>query len=243
MAQILILPKLIGKRLWGSFHCSLSEWHSVCLIPPLTQHQIFFLCHAAEFHETSWNKMNTEKCFNEAQVSIKSFLDAGNGIYLGIGVFCLRIFGNLWRTWFLKTKFWTKNRSVAYKTVPSEWHFCFMQVFLRVTFAWNLANFYLKENNNTKQCSTKCEQSSKAPNRQKGLKLIVALILLKLKDCSFSATFQITYIHFTNNFVFIGFTVTGFDLWGSVAATGIVCTFYCTLVCNQAQLNSWNIDG
>uniref|UniRef100_A0A8C3U3B4 Solute carrier family 5 member 12 n=1 Tax=Catharus ustulatus TaxID=91951 RepID=A0A8C3U3B4_CATUS len=38
-----------------------------------------------------------------------------------------------------------------------------------------------------------------------------------------------TYIHYTNNFVLIGFTVTGFDLWGSVAATGIVCTFYCTL--------------
>uniref|UniRef100_A0A8C9MZ20 Solute carrier family 5 member 12 n=1 Tax=Serinus canaria TaxID=9135 RepID=A0A8C9MZ20_SERCA len=38
-----------------------------------------------------------------------------------------------------------------------------------------------------------------------------------------------THTYFTNNFVFIGFTVTGFDLWGSVAATGIVCTFYCTL--------------
>ncbi|OWK52902.1 Sodium-coupled monocarboxylate transporter 2 [Lonchura striata] len=38
-----------------------------------------------------------------------------------------------------------------------------------------------------------------------------------------------THTHFTNNFVFTGFAVTGFDLWGSVAATGIVCTFYCTL--------------
>uniref|UniRef100_A0A8C3GZS7 Solute carrier family 5 member 12 n=1 Tax=Corvus moneduloides TaxID=1196302 RepID=A0A8C3GZS7_CORMO len=38
-----------------------------------------------------------------------------------------------------------------------------------------------------------------------------------------------TYLYFANNFVFIGFAVTGFDLWGSVAATGIVCTFYCTL--------------
>uniref|UniRef100_A0A8C5IJD5 Solute carrier family 5 member 12 n=1 Tax=Junco hyemalis TaxID=40217 RepID=A0A8C5IJD5_JUNHY len=38
-----------------------------------------------------------------------------------------------------------------------------------------------------------------------------------------------THTHFTHNFVFIAFTVTGFDLWGSVAATGIVCTFYCTL--------------
>lgn len=28
-----------------------------------------------------------------------------------------------------------------------------------------------------------------------------------------------------------GFPVTGFDLWGSVFATGFVCTFYCTLVC------------
>uniref|UniRef100_A0A8C5TNB8 Solute carrier family 5 member 12 n=1 Tax=Malurus cyaneus samueli TaxID=2593467 RepID=A0A8C5TNB8_9PASS len=35
---------------------------------------------------------------------------------------------------------------------------------------------------------------------------------------------------FTNDIVlFFGFAVTGFDLWGSVAATGIVCTFYCTL--------------
>uniref|UniRef100_A0A8D2MZC4 Solute carrier family 5 member 12 n=1 Tax=Zonotrichia albicollis TaxID=44394 RepID=A0A8D2MZC4_ZONAL len=38
-----------------------------------------------------------------------------------------------------------------------------------------------------------------------------------------------THTHFTHSFVFTGFTVTGFDLWGSVAATGIVCTFYCTL--------------
>uniref|UniRef100_A0A663ETD2 Solute carrier family 5 member 12 n=1 Tax=Aquila chrysaetos chrysaetos TaxID=223781 RepID=A0A663ETD2_AQUCH len=38
-----------------------------------------------------------------------------------------------------------------------------------------------------------------------------------------------TYLHFANHLVFFGFTVTGFDLWGSVVATGIVCTFYCTL--------------
>uniref|UniRef100_A0A8C6J1C0 Uncharacterized protein n=1 Tax=Melopsittacus undulatus TaxID=13146 RepID=A0A8C6J1C0_MELUD len=37
------------------------------------------------------------------------------------------------------------------------------------------------------------------------------------------------YLYFTNHLVFFGFTVTGFDLWGSVIATGIVCTFYCTL--------------
>uniref|UniRef100_A0A674HZ86 Solute carrier family 5 member 12 n=1 Tax=Terrapene triunguis TaxID=2587831 RepID=A0A674HZ86_9SAUR len=34
---------------------------------------------------------------------------------------------------------------------------------------------------------------------------------------------------FTTNLIFFGFTVTGFNLWGSVFATGIVCTFYCTL--------------
>lgn len=33
------------------------------------------------------------------------------------------------------------------------------------------------------------------------------------------------------NVISFGFAVTGFDLWGSVFATGIVCTFYCTLVC------------
>uniref|UniRef100_A0A8D0F378 Solute carrier family 5 member 12 n=1 Tax=Strix occidentalis caurina TaxID=311401 RepID=A0A8D0F378_STROC len=38
-----------------------------------------------------------------------------------------------------------------------------------------------------------------------------------------------TYFHFINHLGFFGFTVTGFDLWGSVVATGIVCTFYCTL--------------
>uniref|UniRef100_A0A8C9F4G0 Solute carrier family 5 member 12 n=1 Tax=Pavo cristatus TaxID=9049 RepID=A0A8C9F4G0_PAVCR len=37
-----------------------------------------------------------------------------------------------------------------------------------------------------------------------------------------------TYPHFTNHMVFFGSTVTGFDLWGSVIATGVVCTFYCT---------------
>lgn len=27
--------------------------------------------------------------------------------------------------------------------------------------------------------------------------------------------------------------VTGFHLWGAVVATGVVCTFYCTLVCQD----------
>lgn len=27
------------------------------------------------------------------------------------------------------------------------------------------------------------------------------------------------------------FAVTGMDLWGAVISTGVVCTFYCTLVC------------
>lgn len=31
--------------------------------------------------------MNTESFFTEGHFSIKSFLDAGNGIYLGVGVF------------------------------------------------------------------------------------------------------------------------------------------------------------
>lgn len=35
---------------------------------------------------------------------------------------------------------------------------------------------------------------------------------------------------------FHSFSVTGFDLWGAVVATGVVCTFYCTLVC---WLFSW----
>lgn len=29
------------------------------------------------------------------------------------------------------------------------------------------------------------------------------------------------------------FTVTGMDLWGAVISTGVVCTFYCTLVCKR----------
>lgn len=79
----------------------------------------------------------------------------------------------------------------------------------------------------------KPEQSSKVSNRHKRLILIVTPILLRLKDHSFSATILMTYLHFANHLVFFGFTVTGFDLWGSVVATGIVCTFYCTLVRNR----------
>ncbi|KAJ8791559.1 hypothetical protein J1605_020281 [Eschrichtius robustus] len=29
--------------------------------------------------------------------------------------------------------------------------------------------------------------------------------------------------------IFFSSTVTGFDLWGAVVATGVVCTFYCTM--------------
>lgn len=79
----------------------------------------------------------------------------------------------------------------------------------------------------------KPEQSSKVSNRHKRLILIVTPILLRLKYHSFSVTIQVTYLHFANHLVFFGFTVTGFDLWGSVVATGIVCTFYCTLVRNR----------
>lgn len=32
-------------------------------------------------------------------------------------------------------------------------------------------------------------------------------------------------------------TVTGFDLWGAVVATGVVCTFYCTLVCEELHFS------
>uniref|UniRef100_A0A8B9V234 Solute carrier family 5 member 12 n=1 Tax=Anas zonorhyncha TaxID=75864 RepID=A0A8B9V234_9AVES len=38
-----------------------------------------------------------------------------------------------------------------------------------------------------------------------------------------------TLIYILQTLFFFGFAVTGFDLWGSVVATGIVCTFYCTL--------------
>ncbi|KAF5926539.1 hypothetical protein HPG69_001167 [Diceros bicornis minor] len=33
--------------------------------------------------------------------------------------------------------------------------------------------------------------------------------------------------------IFFPSTVTGFHLWGAVVATGVVCTFYCTLVCKE----------
>lgn len=37
--------------------------------------------------------------------------------------------------------------------------------------------------------------------------------------------------------IFSPFTVTGFHLWGAVVATGVVCTFYCTLVCQEYFLS------
>lgn len=33
--------------------------------------------------------------------------------------------------------------------------------------------------------------------------------------------------------IFFSSTVTGFNLWGAVVATGVVCTFYCTMVCQE----------
>ncbi|KAI4577822.1 hypothetical protein MJT46_019353 [Ovis ammon polii x Ovis aries] len=44
-----------------------------------------------------------------------------------------------------------------------------------------------------------------------------------------TSTYEYWYIFHSQTCVFFSSTVTGFDLWGVVVATGVVCTFYCTM--------------
>lgn len=93
------------------------------------------------------SKMNMKNCFNAAHFSIKLLLVEWNGIQFRVELFPLGFFGDLWRTWFLKRKFWTKNRRKAVlinlfsigmivllcAIIPPKHYFCKLESYLSPT--------------------------------------------------------------------------------------------------------------